>query len=251
SVYFFKSILRILSREEYMVGPEFEGLVQPVFINISCNYGSPSKLCQLYMQKSGNTGTYYQNSMCSLKLELLLSEHNACKGLNHSSLFILHLPGQQERSIFHISHRHTYIFRKSARLIISRVQCLTCSKVAFIAVTAAVAWYMMRYKDPLACLQFLYALACFNDLSGHLMAQDTRRFFLPVPLHYVGAADAGRHHPDQYLACGYARYRTFLQSHITVAVVNRHFHKLTGKRPFYTFSISAFMLSDVADFLLP
>ncbi len=90
---------------------------------------------------------------------------------------------------------------------------------------ALVARDVVGNKHPVAFFESLHTAAHTGDLSRHLVPQDAGGLLLPVPLHYVRPADAGRHHPDKYLVIRYARDGALLYAEVNIAVINGYFQK--------------------------
>src|SRR5437879_11963569 len=102
--------------------------------------------------------------------------------------------------MLHVSRGHPDELRKSARIEVRRTQGLADGLVAREAGPTRTTRYVVRHEDAVADPRGVAARADLDDLGRDLVAQDQGRPRLPVPLHDIGAADAGCFDTDKNLS---------------------------------------------------
>src|SRR3989449_1097755 len=182
------------------------------------------RLRELDVQESGDTAPEDDYRASRTEAREPLTTNHTGERLDKRGLVIRNFPREREYAMLHVSRGHPDELRKSTGIEVRRTQGLADGLVAREAVPTRTTRYVVRHEDAVADLDGVHAGADLDDLGGDLMPEDERRLRLPVPLHDIGAADAGCFDTDKNLSGPDAGRGQLHDSHVVVRVVHRGAH---------------------------
>src|SRR6266581_8334986 len=215
----------ILSTVDDDVGAGFPRGDLPKIHNVGRDYlRSPGSLREFDVQQSGDAAAEYEDRASRTETREPLTPDHAGERLHERGLVIRDFPREWEDAMLHVDRGHADELGKPTRIEVRRTQGLADGLVTGETVSTRTTRHMVRHEDAVADFDGVHAGADLDDLSSDLMPENQRRLRLPVPLHHIGAADAGCLDADEDLSGPDAWRRQVHDSHVVVGVVHRGAH---------------------------